>query len=94
MKKILSLVFTVLMILSCAVVVSAAKNVFPDVEEGRWSEASVSYAVSKGYMNGVGTGFQLMLQVDEIVRLYVGIVVQENQSVATAFLDAPVAGKR
>ena len=56
MKKILSLVFTLLMILSCAVVVSAAKNVFSDVEEGRWSEASVSYAVNKGYMNGVGGG--------------------------------------
>ncbi len=56
MKKILSLVFTLLMILSCAVVVSAAKNGFSDVEEGRWSEASVSYAVNKGYMNGVGGG--------------------------------------
>ena len=34
----------------------AAETGFSDVEEGRWSAASIEYAVKNGYMNGVGGG--------------------------------------
>ena len=54
MKKIISLVFALLMIASCVTVAAAAKDGFSDVEEGRWSAASIKYAVDNGYMKGVG----------------------------------------
>ncbi|MBR3416005.1 MAG: S-layer homology domain-containing protein, partial [Clostridia bacterium] len=58
MKKLISL-FIAIMMLSvsfiAAIPVSAAAG-FSDVEDGRWSASSIKYAVSKGYMNGVGDG--------------------------------------
>ncbi|MBQ6262696.1 MAG: S-layer homology domain-containing protein [Clostridia bacterium] len=41
---------------AAAIPVSAAKSGFSDVADGRWSAASVAYAVKCGYMNGVGNG--------------------------------------
>ena len=58
MKKIISL-FIAIVMLAAAIAVAlpvSAKSVFSDVEVGRWSEASISYAVSSKYMNGVGGG--------------------------------------
>ncbi|MBQ7475516.1 MAG: S-layer homology domain-containing protein [Clostridia bacterium] len=54
MKRFLSIVFALLMIASCVTVAAAAKTGFSDVEESRWSAASIRYAVGKGYMKGVG----------------------------------------
>ncbi|MBR7033633.1 MAG: S-layer homology domain-containing protein, partial [Clostridia bacterium] len=59
MKKLLSLVFTTLMILSCvaaAIPAGAAKIEFSDVAEDRWSASAIKYAVDNGYMNGIGDG--------------------------------------
>ena len=54
MKKPICLMIAAIMIASCVAAVSAAKSGFSDVEEGRWSEASIKYAVDNGYMKGVG----------------------------------------
>ncbi|MBR6915381.1 MAG: S-layer homology domain-containing protein [Clostridia bacterium] len=56
MKKLLSLLFAVLMITSSVTVVTAAKTGFSDVADSRWSASAIVYAVTKGYMNGVGNG--------------------------------------
>ena len=58
MKKLLSLFFTVIMITSAlaAAIPAYAAAGFSDVEEGRWSAASIGYAVNNGYMKGVGGG--------------------------------------
>ncbi|MBR6914950.1 MAG: S-layer homology domain-containing protein, partial [Clostridia bacterium] len=56
MKRILSLIFVLLMTASCATVIFASKTGFSDVEDTRWSASSIAYAVAKGYMNGVGDG--------------------------------------
>ncbi|MBQ7475521.1 MAG: S-layer homology domain-containing protein [Clostridia bacterium] len=53
MKRIVSLIIALVMIASC-VVTAAAKTGFSDVEEDRWSAASIVYAVNSGYMKGVG----------------------------------------
>ncbi|MBR7032574.1 MAG: S-layer homology domain-containing protein [Clostridia bacterium] len=58
MKKIISL-FIAIVMLAAAIAVAlpvSAKSVFSDVEDGRWSASSISYAVNNGYMNGVGGG--------------------------------------
>ncbi|MBQ7475438.1 MAG: S-layer homology domain-containing protein [Clostridia bacterium] len=54
MKKLISIIISVIMIASCVTVVSAAKTGFSDVAEDRWSAASIKYAVDNGYMKGVG----------------------------------------
>ncbi|MBQ6676682.1 MAG: S-layer homology domain-containing protein [Clostridia bacterium] len=59
MKRLISLLIALVMLsaaIAAAIPVSAAKTDFPDVEDGRWSEASIAYAVKEGYMNGVGGG--------------------------------------
>ena len=56
MKKLISLLFAILMIASSVTAVSAANSGFSDVEDDRWSAAAISYAVKEGYMNGVGGG--------------------------------------
>ena len=57
MKKILSLFIAVLMLVTAiAAALPASAAAFSDVEPGRWSEASIAYAVENGYMNGVGGG--------------------------------------
>ena len=59
MKKLISLFIAIVMIASAAaaaIPVSAVKTGFPDVEDDRWSAASVKYAVESGYMKGVGGG--------------------------------------
>ncbi|MBR7033314.1 MAG: S-layer homology domain-containing protein, partial [Clostridia bacterium] len=56
MKKLLSLLFALLMIASCVTVISAAGTGFSDVAETRWSASAIRYAVDRGYMNGVGNG--------------------------------------
>ena len=58
MKKLISL-FIATIILSAALAAAlpaSAATGFSDVEDGRWSAASIEYAVKKGYMNGVGGG--------------------------------------
>ena len=53
MKKLISLFIAIVMIASAAaaaIPVSAVKTGFPDVEDDRWSAASVKYAVESGYM--------------------------------------------
>ena len=56
MKRLLSLLIALVMLVAAvaAIPVSAAKTGFSDVENDRWSSASIAYAVNKGYMNGVG----------------------------------------
>ena len=54
MKKTFSALFALLMVLSCVTVTAAAKTGFSDVEDDRWSAASIKYAVDNGYMKGVG----------------------------------------
>ncbi|MBR3424008.1 MAG: S-layer homology domain-containing protein, partial [Clostridia bacterium] len=56
MKKTLSLIFALLMIVSCVTAISAASTGFSDVQDSRWSASAIKYAVDKGYMNGVGGG--------------------------------------
>ncbi|MBQ2468428.1 MAG: S-layer homology domain-containing protein, partial [Clostridia bacterium] len=56
MKKTFAALFALLMVLSCFTVATAAKTGFSDVEDDRWSAASIKYAVENGYMNGVGGG--------------------------------------
>ena len=58
MKKACSVLLALVM-LAAAIAVSvpaSADRIFSDVEEDRWSEASVRYAVNSGYMKGVGAG--------------------------------------
>lgn len=52
MKKTLAVLFALLMI--AAALPASAKQSFSDVEETRWSAASIEYAVRNGYMKGVG----------------------------------------
>ncbi|MBQ6677265.1 MAG: S-layer homology domain-containing protein [Clostridia bacterium] len=56
MKKHLSVLLSIVMIFAAvaAALPSYAASGFSDVEDGRWSEASIKYAVRNGYMNGVG----------------------------------------
>ncbi|MBR3417031.1 MAG: S-layer homology domain-containing protein, partial [Clostridia bacterium] len=57
MKKLLSFILATIMLagaLGIAIPAGAAKSGFSDVEDGRWSEASIRYAVKEGYMKGVG----------------------------------------
>ncbi|MBR3416435.1 MAG: S-layer homology domain-containing protein [Clostridia bacterium] len=58
MKKLISLFIAMIMLAAAiaAALPSYAASVFSDVENGRWSESSISYAVNAGYMNGVGDG--------------------------------------
>ncbi|MBQ6262254.1 MAG: S-layer homology domain-containing protein, partial [Clostridia bacterium] len=58
MKRFLSFLISALMLAAAlaAAIPASAKGLFPDVEDGRWSAASIRYAVNKGYMNGVGDG--------------------------------------
>ncbi len=58
MKKTLSLLLALVTFAAAiaAALPSYAAAGFSDVEDGRWSEASISYAVMNGYMNGVGGG--------------------------------------
>ncbi len=57
MKKTISLFIAIIMLAAAfAAVPATAKSVFSDVEEGRWSASSISYAVNNKYMNGVGGG--------------------------------------
>ena len=53
MKKLISLLIALIMLASS---VPALAEGFSDVGAGRWSEASISYAVENGYMKGVGGG--------------------------------------
>ena len=58
MKKLLCAVLSILMLSGITVLtpsVSAA-TAFSDVEPGRWSEEYINYAVSNGYLKGVGDG--------------------------------------
>ena len=56
MKKALSFLLAVVMTAAtvAAVLPASAASGFLDVEDGRWSAASIGYAVDNGYMNGVG----------------------------------------
>ncbi len=56
MKKILSVIFAMIMTLSCITAISAASSGFSDVGADRWSASAIKYAVDRGYMNGVGDG--------------------------------------
>ena len=59
MKKIFSLLLALIMTAAAiiaAIPAAAVKVSFPDVANDRWSAASISYAVEKGYMKGVGDG--------------------------------------
>ena len=57
MKKTISLLLAAVMIAAAfAAVPVSAEAAFSDVEDGRWSAASIEYAVKNGYMNGVGGG--------------------------------------
>ncbi len=60
MKKILSAVLSLILILGIAAVSftasSADASSFSDVSKSRWSYDSISYAVGKGYMDGTGGG--------------------------------------
>ena len=55
MKKLLSAFFAILMI-AAAVAAAIPAAAFSDVDESRWSAASIAYAVENGYMKGVGDG--------------------------------------
>lgn len=54
MKKVLSFVLALCIMVSSAVSASAATQDFSDVKPGRWSYAAVNNARAKGYVNGVG----------------------------------------
>ena len=56
MRKALSFLLAVIMIAAAvaAAVPAGAASGFSDVEDGRWSAASIKYAVASGYMQGVG----------------------------------------
>ena len=56
MKKLCSYVIAFVMICASLAGLSAFAVGFSDVEAGRWSEASIGYAVENGYMKGVGGG--------------------------------------
>ncbi len=56
MKRIISLILTVLLLSGAAVAVFADGSPFSDVKTSRWSYEAIMYAVEKGYMNGVGDG--------------------------------------
>ena len=59
MKRTFSLILAVIMItavFAAALPVFAESTAFSDVGADRWSAASISYAVEKGYMKGVGGG--------------------------------------
>ena len=58
MKKLLSAILATIMLAGAlaAALPSFAATVFSDVENGRWSAASIEYAVKNGYMQGVGGG--------------------------------------
>ncbi len=57
MKKVISLILTVLMLVGTVAAVSAADaSSFKDVKTSRWSYEAIKYAVEQGYMNGVGDG--------------------------------------
>ena len=57
MKKVISLILTVLMLAGTVVSVAAAEtSPFTDVKTSRWSYGAIQYAVEKGYMNGIGDG--------------------------------------
>lgn len=59
MKRIICIVLTLIMMLSAAVFTAHGKEnrvSFSDVKESRWSYREISYAVEKGYMNGIGDG--------------------------------------
>ena len=57
MKKTLSFLLAILMLLCVGVSVSADDgSPFSDVKTSRWSYEAINYAVEQGYMNGVGNG--------------------------------------
>ncbi|MBQ3900635.1 MAG: S-layer homology domain-containing protein [Clostridia bacterium] len=56
MKKVFSLILTILMLAGAAASVFADDSSFSDVKITRWSYEAIQYAVKKGYMNGVGDG--------------------------------------
>ena len=56
MKKLISFILTVIFMTAAAAAIPASASPFSDVEDGRWSAASVRYALDNGYMKGVGDG--------------------------------------
>ena len=56
MKKALSALIAIVMLAAAlaASIPASAKGLFSDVDDGRWSASSITYAVNNGYMNGVG----------------------------------------
>ncbi len=57
MKKVISLILTVLVLAGSVVIVTAAEiSPFSDVKTSRWSYEAIKYAVKNSYMNGVGGG--------------------------------------
>ncbi|MBR3423775.1 MAG: S-layer homology domain-containing protein, partial [Clostridia bacterium] len=58
MRRLLSVILALVMTVGATVATlpSYAAAGFSDVENGRWSAASIRYAVNKGYMKGVGGG--------------------------------------
>ena len=58
MKRLLSVLLALVMIAAATAVAlpAVAASGFTDVEDGRWSASSISYAVKSGYMKGIGDG--------------------------------------
>ena len=56
MKKIICSILAAVTLFASVAFPTAAKSAFSDVEEGRWSLSSITYAVNNGYMKGVGGG--------------------------------------
>ena len=57
MKKMISLIISLLMLTGTVLSVSADDaSPFSDVKTSRWSYEAIRYAVEKGYMNGIGDG--------------------------------------
>ncbi|MBR3424376.1 MAG: S-layer homology domain-containing protein, partial [Clostridia bacterium] len=55
MKKLLSVLIAIVMIAAAVAAIPAySASGFSDVDDGRWSAASIRYAVNNKYMNGVG----------------------------------------
>ena len=96
MKKTISLLLAAVMIAAAfAAVPVSAEAAFSDVEDGRWSAASIEYAVKNGYMNGVGGG--LFDPEGALTRAMVAAVLWRRESspapaAASGFTDVPRTG--
>ncbi len=56
MKKSISIILTIIILIGAMATVIAGKSPFSDVQTTRWSYETIKYVMDKGYMNGVGDG--------------------------------------